>query len=57
MKDNFDPKIYLTRKAPSNTQNDEPSAIKLHFLTGEKELFFSDTGKEIERYEGYEGTF
>ena len=52
MKDNFNPKIYLTGNSPGNTQNDEPSAIKLHFLTGEKEFLFSDTGKEIERNEG-----
>ena len=55
MKDNFNPKIYLTGNAPGDTKNDEPSAIKLHFLTGEKEFLFSDTGIEIERNE--DGSF
>jgi beta-lactamase superfamily II metal-dependent hydrolase len=34
MKDNFNPKIYLTQNVPGTTENIELSAIKLHFLNG-----------------------
>ena len=47
MKDIFNQKIYLTGNAPGDTQNDEPPAFKLYFLTGEKEFLFSDTERKL----------
>jgi hypothetical protein len=47
MKDNFNQKIYLTGNAPGDTQNDEPPAFKLYFLTGEKEFLLSDTERKL----------
>ena len=40
MKDNFNQNIYLTGNTPDDTQNDEPSAIRLYFLSGEKDFSF-----------------
>ena len=53
MKDNFNPKIYLTQNVPGTSENVELSAIKLQFLVGEKEFLFSNTGNEIEKNELY----